>query len=360
MKLIALNRKINICIIMFVFVVILAISLVFLNIHFKKNEIKYVNYKENGKVDYNVAVQTNNFYESDVLKQDKQYISELIASINTEFKYDFEVFDEIEYKYNYKIEAYANVIDKDTNKELYSNKEVLLDTKEGTAKGKLNVVEPITLDYNKYNKKINEFVSTYDLKNIRSTLAVKMYINIEGINKEFKKNESVISLEMPLTQNTVSITTKADKTNLLLELSKNGKKSVVFLILAIVLIILDVALLILLLIYSKKTESEEDKYNNELKKILNNYDSYISKVNDEFDTSEYQILRVQNFVDLLEIRDTMQIPIIMIENKETLTSCFIIATPNKLLYFYSLGVAQYALPTGSSDEEKEDVGEVNV
>ena len=360
MKIKELNRKINICIIIFVFVLILVISLVFLNIHFKKNEIKYVNYKENSKVNYNVEVQENNFYESNVLKQDKQYIADLIAAVNTEFRYDFEVFDEIEYKYNYKIEAYANVIDKDTNKELYSNAEILLDTKEGNSKGKLNLTEPIVLDYNKYNSKINEFVKTYNLKNIRSALAVKMYINIEGASKEFKKEESVITLEMPLNQNTVSVTDKEDKANQLLELSKNGKKSVVFLILAIVLIILDVTLLILLLIYSKKTESEEDKYNNELKKILNNYGSYISKVNDEFDTSEYQILRVQNFVDLLEIRDTMQIPIIMIENKETLTSCFIIATPNKLLYFYSLGVAQYALPTGSSDEVKEDVGEVNV
>ena len=50
--------------------------------------------------------------------------------------------------------------------------------------------------------------------------------------------------------------------------------------------------------------------------------------------SGYQILRVKKFVDLLEIRDTMHIPIIMIENKENLVTCFIIPTDNKILYFH--------------------------
>ena len=67
---------------------------------------------------------------------------------------------------------------------------------------------------------------------------------------------------------------------------------------------------------------------------------------------EYQILKVENFIDLLEIRDTLQTPIIMIENKESLTTCFIIPTANNILYFYSLGVTQYSLPV-KENEKKE-------
>ena len=69
--------------------------------------------------------------------------------------------------------------------------------------------------------------------------------------------------------------------------------------------------------------------------ILTSNPPYISKVEDEFNMKEYQILKVHSFVDLLEIRDTMQIPIIMIENKESLSTCYIIPTTNNILYFYS-------------------------
>lgn len=107
------------------------------------------------------------------------------------------------------------------------------------------------------------------------------------------------------------------------------------------------------------SRTEEDKYNGKVKRILNNYGSYISKIEDEFNMEGYQILKVANFVDLLEIRDTIHSPIIMIENKEQCVSCFIIPTNNNLLYFYSLGVTQYALPSGKNAdtvENKEVIG----
>ena len=133
----------------------------------------------------------------------------------------------------------------------------------------------------------------------------------------------------------------------------------IFIKLAVLFIILDIVGTIKFIKYTKKTKTDEEKYKGELKKILNNYESYISKVEDGFDMKDYQILKVKNFVDLLEIRDTMHIPIIMIENKENLMTCFIIPTNNKILYFYSLGVTQYALPSKHSKED-EDMRENHV
>ena len=68
---------------------------------------------------------------------------------------------------------------------------------------------------------------------------------------------------------------------------------------------------------------------------------------------EYQILKVKKFVDLLEIRDTMRLPIIMLENKDKLMSCFMITTANNVLYFFSIGVTQYALPETSEKRKSE-------
>ena len=72
-----------------------------------------------------------------------------------------------------------------------------------------------------------------------------------------------------------------------------------------------------------------------MKKILNNYGSYISKVNDEFDTSEYQILRVEKFVDLLEIRDTIRQPILLTEEKNV-AQFVVYFNSNKMYMFFLL------------------------
>lgn len=108
---------------------------------------------------------------------------------------------------------------------------------------------------------------------------------------------------------------------------------------------------IALIIYARKTETEEDKYRSEVKKIVNTYDGYISKIQDEFNMDGYQILKVASFADLLEIRDTMHVPIIMLGNEENLTTCFMIPATNNILYIFTIGVTQYALPTGDSMEK---------
>lgn len=111
--------------------------------------------------------------------------------------------------------------------------------------------------------------------------------------------------------------------------------------------VIDTISFAILLIYLKKTETEEEKYDKQLKKIINNYDSYISRVEDDFNMQDYQILKVQKFSDLLEIRDTMQLPIIMIEHKEQSITCFVIPTPSNILYFYSISITQPTLPSGT-------------
>lgn len=44
----------------------------------------------------------------------------------------------------------------------------------------------------------------------------------------------------------------------------------------------------------------------------------------------------------------MHVPIIMLTNEENLTTCFMIPAANNILYFFSIGVTQYALPSGTN------------
>ncbi len=182
-----------------------------------------------------------------------------------------------------------------------------------------------------------------------------MKVSIKGIDQKFsKQNFTAMSLEIPLANNTIAIDTNYDLTdNNLIEVKKSVVGNIICLVIGALLLITDIAGIIILVIYIKKTETDEDRYNTELRRIVNNYDSYISRVEDDFNMKGYQILKVQKFTDLLEIRDTMQLPIIMLENKEKLVTCFAIPTPSKILYFYSISIKQYALASGKNNEEKE-------
>ena len=363
MNLLELSRKTIIIILIIILALILILSGVFFIIYTKRNSSHHVQYNESGDVNYNVAVKENEYFKDATLEKNKQYIASLIDKINADFKYNLSLSEDIKYNYKYNIMAYVNVRDNNTNKEIYSNSEELVQEVVGQSSNELNINQNVEIDYNKYNNLISEFVTVYNLKNVTSKVTAKMFVEIDGDEQKFEKEKTVVSIDIPLTTNTVAIDIKkevSNNSNNYIELKSNYTHNEVFLAIGIILLLVDIGVLIGLIIYIKKTETEEDKYKGELKKILNNYGSYISQVEDEFDMKEYQILKVPNFIDLLEIRDTMQIPIIMIENKESLTSCFIIPTASKILYFYSLGVKQYALPTTNIENKESELEEVDV
>lgn len=346
------ERKNTIIVASIIFIVILVISAFLIKISLNKNKTEFIQYSDIKNLEYKVLLKENTYYENNYIEKGNQYIADLINSISTNFKYDFNL--ENEYNYNYKVSAIVDVTDEKTNKSIYTFSENLTEEKTGQCSGNLKIDENVDVNFNKYNDLIKEFVTTYDLKNAVCKLSLNLDLGIKGTNEDFSKGSaSVMSLDIPLAQNTISIDTNYDltETDNLIEIHNTGNGGKVFLVLGIILIIVDAALLVAFIIYMKKTETDEDKYNGELRKIINNYDSYISRVEDDFNMNGYQILKVQRFTDLLEIRDTMQLPIIMLENKEQSLTCFVIPTPNNILYFFSISVRQYALAEGKHSAE---------
>jgi hypothetical protein len=55
----------------------------------------------------------------------------------------------------------------------------------------------------------------------------------------------------------------------------------------------------------------------------------------------YQLLVMDSFMDLLEIRDTIQSPILMYENEDQTCTTFMIPTNTKLLYVFEIKVEDY-------------------
>lgn len=347
------NRKKSIIIgnVILIIIALLAIILIKNGLYKTNNTIKY---DENKNLEYKVMLKQNDYYKLDYMEKGNQYIADLINIIDANFKYDFGLDNDYEYKY--KIIGTIEITDDKTGRIIYKHSEDLLGEKSGTVNGQTNINENIKIDFNKYNDFVNKFVSTYDLKNVTSKLNVNLEFGATGVSKKFAKgNSTVMSLNIPLGVKTTPIDVNYSKANddnsiILQDGVQSSKKSLIG---GIILFATDIVFLVVFIIYIKLSATDEDKYNGKVRKIMNNYESYISKIDDDFNMDKYQIIKVQKFSDLLEIRDTMQLPIIMMENKEQLVTCFLIPTAANLLYFYSINVKQYALPSGRHKKQEE-------
>lgn len=320
----------------------------FFYLYFNSNKINYVSYKENSNIDYKVYLKKNYFYDTEYLESNNQYIASLIDNINATFNYKLNIDENnINYKYQYYIEAEVNVKDSDTKKSIYNFKEMLVDKviNDSLKENNVEINENITIDYNKYNELIKKFVSIYNLDNAVSTLDVRMYVKVLGECEKFEDIDrvSTFALNIPLTTKTVAIDLEkdlvdTDKENFML-CNSDKTVSYISLFIGILLIVGDAVVTFILIKYIVKTRTAETIYQKELKKILNNYKSYIQKINNTFDLKGYQVLGVDSFTDMLEIRDTLQQPILMAENKENTGVYFIIPSSTKILYLYSLKVS---------------------
>ena len=323
----------------------------------KENETIVISYIENSDLNYKVYLKENDFFNVSYLEKDNQYIASLIDYIVVDFKYELEGnHSNLDYKYTYKIVAETNVEDKTTHNSLYNFSEELIEEKEyetNTSK-KLKINEPIKVDYNKYNDIINRFVDLYDLDNSNATLTINMYVNVvDGINEEAIHNDTpVIVLSIPLTTKTMAIDIESNSVN---QNDINVCQTIEqtkYLFGAIILFVIDIILVIKLIIFIKDTKNEKAIYNMRLRKIMSNYGSYIQKLNNEFEFDGYQILEIKSFEDLLQVRETINKPILMTEKSIVMETYFFIPS-EKSVYIYELKAGNLRKNKGKRYKVKE-------
>lgn len=323
------------------------IALTLLAIYNNNNKKQYIAYQDSSKINYQVSLKENNFFENDFLENDKQYISALVKNIDANFDYNIQIAaKEIEYKYKYRIVAEVEVKEKNTNNVLFSKEEILLEETENKSNDvKLNINKNISIDYNKYNDLIKRFIESYKLDNTDSNLHVKMYVDVAGNCENYSDSISkstMMSVIIPLTTKTISIDTTdnlIDSANKVLKCQTTSENNKYLLMLAILFVSFAVIIIILMIRYIIKTRTAESIYEKELKKILNNYGTYIQMLGNDFYFKDYHIVKVDSFNDMLEIRDTIRQPILMRENQEKTGAYFIIPSSTKLLYIYRLKVS---------------------
>ncbi len=320
---------------------ILLIGIILLSIYFISSG-RRISYKESSNINYKVMLLDNEFYEEEYLEEGNEYISSIINSILiTDYDYKMKFSKNIENDYSYQLVAEIDVKDEKNNNSIYHFREILKKDNITNSDDIIISLKDLNIDYQKYNNTINKFKDIYELNDISSKLNINLYITINNINDREVKNykeKKVSSLVIPLTLNTVNIEKYKDlnKGNKIILSNNNYQKWL--LILGLLFIVIGIIMIIYLIKYLHKNRTAQMVYEKEIKSIMRNYDEYIETISDSYDVGTSQVLRIEDFNDLLEIRDTLKQPILRLENDKKDGTFFIIPATNDLIYVYALRV----------------------
>ena len=332
----------------------LLVTIIFAAIFFSLNKSTFISYTEKSEIEYMVFLKENDIFTSDYLEQDQMYVASLINSVWMKFEYELKMAQAAQYNYTYSADAKIVIKDRSSQKLFYEgkltpNSDMLLSEQTKTLEEPseiLSVAQSFSLDYSQYNNRAKEIVQTLSLRDAVCTLEVEMNIYVNGSSENLaqdKENTYKFALSMPLNADAVSFERTAsvpEGSNKLLTINK-GSARVVMLVLAIVFGTLTALFAAAYVAFIILTRNTDINYNRRVNKIVSNYRSFIQKITSPFDREGYQLLMMDSFMDLLEIRDTIQSPILMSENEDQTCTTFMIPTNTKLLYVFEVKVEDY-------------------
>ena len=343
------NRKKWMIIQVVAIVLIAVIALGSFLIYDRMNRTYYIEYTENSRIDYTVSYKENDFFDENTMGPNKEYITSLIDGITAEFSYAMNMgVTNVGFNYSYIIEATLRIEDEDSGNPYYSHTDILVPYSHmSTMRTKgVSVGEPIEIDFLSYNKKASDFIKTYNLKNASATLIVQMKVEVISTSDYFQQqNENTYStaLNIPLAEETFSIFTTASSPegeSKVVAFKGSGSRAL-FYVAGIVASALAAILILVLAIYAHMTRNEDITYAAKVRKILSAYGSFIQRMEGEFDSEGYQIVMIKTFTEMLGIRDTLQAPVLMMENSDETMTQFLIPTNTKLLYVFEIKVDNY-------------------
>ena len=262
----------------------------------KKNT--YVPYSENGNVIHRAYLADNIFYDENYLNGTHAYVASLIDKMTADFSYDIIMAAaNVRFQYTYRVDAQIEIKDKASNAPIYNPIKTILPSTTKIAEGKsLSIKELITFDYNEYNRIANSFVNAYNVKNTENTLIIRMHVDVVGMSESFTKDSSseyVIELHVPLLNTTVkpSVATTIPA-GVQMIVAKDTTVQTVFMVLTVVLgsiALIGAAWLCVFIVF---TRNKHIYYARKVKFLTTNYKAYIQKILDEYDTTDYQVIRV--------------------------------------------------------------------
>ena len=317
--------------------------------YYNLNKEEYVTYSEKSNTNYLVYLKDNPFYDKEYLEKGDSYVASIIDSIEGQFEYRL-LMDTVgvSFNYSYWIDAELEIVDNTSGRVIYKPVDNLVQNKtyKIASANCIHITDKVTISYDEYNDFASDFISAYNLENSTSNVLIKLHVEINENASHFANevnNSYVVSINIPLTKQTVNIDitstipTSVQKVLLIEDIELNNFYKHLTILLAIV----ELILVIMFVLFLYLTRNNDINYSIKIKKIINNYKSYIQRILNPFEYDAYKVIKLSSFTEMLDIRDTVRSPILMYENEDQTCSTFVIPTNTDLLYLYEIKVADY-------------------
>ncbi len=343
-----MQDKNNIYIIKYIVLTLLACaSIIACSFFYKKskedNISSVLEYVESNNIDYKVNLKDNTFFDKKYLtkediENDKAIITNLISNININYNYKINFNDYANGEYTYYIKGIVESNEKDGSKNYWSKEYMLTDKKniEIVNSKSININDEVKVNYSEYNNILNEWKKA---SNVSMDGKLRIILVFEG-KIGSSKLESKYKIE---SNNEIYMNLGEESTTIKIVNSGNHKKIVenkisddtIFLKykMGVIVTFISAIIFVILIIITRNSQRDENKFKNELKRILSEYDNIIVNVYPIVDTKNLNIIRVKSFDELLDAYNEIKEPINFFMKKH---SAVFMIIHNDMAWMYTL------------------------
>lgn len=318
----------------FFFILFFTISILLLvsSLNFQKE--KYVRYNEKSTLDYKVNLKENDYYDTRVLNKDMIYVASLIDSIDAYFDYDFDIDEKMDMSFTYNIVGKLKITDENGENTYLEKDYTLLNDKtiNMTDNNHVDITENIKIDYNYYNSIASGFKQTYGL-NSKSNFIVSLKVTKNNTEALITNKISTQIINIPLSERSVNIKMNyvdIDTNSSIITERNITINNTITILLSAILLIISIYFILKFIKLIESTIVKKNKFDKYVSKILRVYDRLIVESKTIIDFSNYEIIKVNKFEELLDVRDNLKQPI-----------NYYVVTPHQKAYFYIVSTNIY-------------------
>ena len=320
-----------------VLIIALITALVFeLNIGHQTLKNKKLVYEKKGEMSYITYVKNNNHYNESFLKDDYSYVASLIDYFNLDFNYTYVLSERIDYNLNYEVVANLEVYDTDTanNKPIEKKKYQILDKQNESNNAQVIKVELYNqkIDYEMFNEVIQSWKKEVSPK---AVLNVTFKAEWKGFSKTLNKEISdkySQNFKIPISEKVITLakpTPKYDKGMLYANQQLSSGILIMMASTGLILLIVIIGLVNLII----KINRGKSKYEQRISKILREFDRAITEAKSRFVRNENEnYIEVNDFMELLDVHDNLNEPIIYYKNSSNTKSIFVVRNGTDIYY----------------------------
>lgn len=238
------------------------------------------------------------------------FLSKYIEDVDFNFDYAYTSEFEKDLKYEMSVKTVLELTHSSSGSvddyEISTFEEVLKKEEILSSEKKYNFSYDETLDLNDYISTIEEFKEGVDIPvNAVLNVVFVVKVNDENTNKRLSSHENKISIE--LTEDVYFIKDKEIKGEEIKIYQEKDNYTFFQKIIAMIVLILSITfLLVFIKIHIIK---EKNNYEKRLEKILNTYDDIIVNTDNMIDKSKYEVVRISEFKELLNLEKEKNSPI---------------------------------------------------